>query len=254
MTFEEAFSRFCSNWQNQVDISIDRNLQGFAADANFMGEALGSFITGKKGPDHVSGGMGFDLSNGLIGDECKLACLIQPKECLSCGKRFMYFNNKCSCGSTNYKYVDDSRFTISAKDAVIYRDKIEYYILQVLKRGETDNEIIYEAFLVESKNEQFVEYTENQHFNSSSKYCNLLPYSYDFYRCSPFKVARVKCNIGGEFNIEYYDPLNRIPEKLDPSVLKKKELELYGPHIDPSQLPLRSKNLNKNRGTTTRQL
>ena len=279
------FKSFSDTWPIRIEQSINSNLDGFVSESGFMGEFLASLITGKKGT--ASAGSGFDLSDGKKADESKLAILVRAAVCNNCGEKVLFFKEKCSCGSTDFTYPSDSRWGIDAKAGIEYKEQLDKYILQVIKPTNNSfdcKEFIYEAFLVDAKNKYFTEYLTNQYINSNkSNNCNLLPYSYDFYRAEPIKVISLKISLS-EFssNIQclYYKldntisekmPLDIVPTKYLKSILelnsitikntysKTKLIELLKSNVNVNELnsnnfPLKLKNLNKNRGITTRKI
>jgi len=279
------FKSFSDTWPIRIKQSINSNLDGFVSESGFMGEFLASLITGKKGT--ASAGSGFDLSDGIKADESKLAVLVRAAVCNKCGEKVLFFNETCSCGSTDFTYPSDSRWGIDSKAGIEYKEQLDKYILQVIKPVENSfdcNEFIYEAFLVNSKNKYFTEYLMNQYSNSTkSNNCNLLPYSYDFYRAEPVKVVSLKITLNDfDSNIDclYYDlkntiseimPLDIVPVKYIKSILeiksidfknsfsKNKLIDLLKSNLNTDMLssdyfPLKTKNLNKNRGITSRKI
>jgi hypothetical protein len=287
--FIENFKSFSDTWPIRIKQSINSNLDGFVSESGFMGEFLASLITGKKGT--ASAGSGFDLSDGIKADEAKLAVWVRSKKCKNkkCRKSFLFFDEveKCSCGSTEFEYPSDSRWGIDSKAGIEYKEQLDKYILQVIKPV-TDSsdcrEFIYEAFLVDANNKYFVEYMYNQYVNSKkSNNCNLLPYSYDFYRAEPVKVISLKISLNEiNSNIEclYYNLNNTQSERMPLDIVEKEFLRpllennsipfkksskkevlirLINEHLDVEKLtienfPLKKKNHNKNRGTVVRQL
>jgi len=279
------FKTFSDSWPIRIKQSINSNLDGFVSESGFMGEYLASLITGKKGT--ASAGLGFDLSDGVNADESKLAILVRAAVCNSCGEKVLFFKETCSCGSTEFTYPSDSRWGIDSKAGIEYKEQLDKYILQVIKPLNNSfdcNEFIYEAFLVDAKNKYFTEYLMNQYLNSpSSNNCNLLPYSYDFYRAEPMKVVTLKITLN-QFNSDieciYYDLENTKPEKMPldlPSVKNLKNIleentipfkkssskqtliNLIETNLDIDTLtiedfPLKQKNLGKERGTLVRKL
>lgn len=283
--FISNFKSFSNTWSIRIKQSVNSNLDGFVSESGFMGEFLASLITGKKGT--ASAGSGFDLSDGIKADESKLAVLVRAAVCNSCGEKVLFFKEKCSCGSTDFTYPSDSRWGIDSKAGIEYKEQLDKYILQVIKPVENSfdcNEFIYEAFLVDAKNKYFTEYLMNQYLNSTkSNNCNLLPYSYDFYRAEPVKVISLKITlneIDSDIECLYYDLENKVSEKMPLDIVptlylksilnensisfknnfsKTKLIEMINGFVDTNKLnstnfPLKSKNLNKDRGTTARKI
>lgn len=279
------FKDFSNNWAIQIRQSRLSNLDMFLSDSGPMGEYLGSLITGKKGT--ASAGLGFDLSDGVTADEVKLASLVRPKKCVHCGEKILFFKEKCDCGSTDFKYLGDSRWSIDSKAGIEYKEQLDKYILQVIKPLTNSfdcKEFIYEAFLVDSKNKYFTEYLMNQYLNSpKSNSCNLLPYSYDFYRAEPIKVVSLKITLNEnnpDIECIYYDLENTKSEKMPldlssvknlKNILEKNSISFKKNSSKPTLInfietnldidtltienfPLKNKNLGKERGTLVRKV
>jgi len=285
--FIRHFKSFSDTWFVRIKQSIISNLDGFVSESGFMGEFLGSLITGKKGT--ASAGSGFDLSDGIKADESKLAVWVRSKKCKKCGNSYLFFKQQkmCECGSVDFTYPSDSRWGIDSKAGIEYKEQLDKYILQVIKPVENSFDcrtFIYEAFLVDAKNKYFTEYLMNQYVNSTkSNNCNLLPYSYDFYRAEPIKVVSLKIKIN-EFDSDveclYFDlnntraekmPLNIVPHNTLKGILDENSIQynknspknvlvnLIIEKIDtntltPKNFPIKNKNLNKERGKLTRKL
>jgi len=284
--FISEFKTFSDNWPTRIRQSGQTNLDGFVSESGFMGEYLASLITGKKGT--ASAGSGFDLSDGIKADEAKLAVLARASICVKCGSKVLFFKEKCTCGSTTFKTKGGtSRLGIDSKAGIKYKEQLDKYVLQTIKPTTNSfdcREFIYEAFLVDANNQYFTEYLTNQYINSTkSNMCNLVPYSYDFYRAEPIKVISLKITLN-EFdsNVEslYYKLDNIISEKMSFDVLTSKDIkfilksnsitfkntyskpkliELVKLNINVSELtssnfPLKTKSLNKDRGVTSRKV
>jgi hypothetical protein len=287
--FIEEFKTFSDIWKLRIRQSLDSNLDGFCTDSSFMGEYLGHLITGKKGT--ASAGSGFDLSDGNKADECKFAILVRGKICANCNNKNLFFRDKCSCGSSEFKYPSDSRWGIDSKAGIDYKDSLEYYVLQTLEPTENSSDcrvFKYKAFIVDAKNKYFAEYLINQRINSKkSDNCNLLPYSYDFYRSQPKKVIDLTIDLNKEgdyitanfFNLEngFLEnmPISKVPKNILLDIIyqqdiifpqgipSKKDIETLAERlvevneINPANMemfPLKNKLLNKNRGVTERKL
>jgi len=283
--FISNFKTFSNGWPIRIKQSLQSNLDGFISESGFMGEYLASLITGKKGT--ASAGLGFDLSDGVKADESKLAVLVRGKTCTECGSKYLFFRETCECGSDNFKYPNDSRWGIDAKAGIEYKSQLDKYILQVIKPKTNDascKEFIYEAFLVDAKNPHFTEYLMNQYVNSpKSNNCNLLPYSYDFYRAQPIQVVSLEITLNefdSDVNCVYYNLKNQKCEEMPLDVVEANTLKnilenhsitfknssskqtlisLIKSNLDTSKLtienfPLKVKSLGKERGTLIRKL
>jgi len=289
-TFINQFKIFSDRWFVQIKQSLNSNLDGFISDSGFMGEFLASLITGKKGT--ASAGSGFDLSDGDRADESKLAVWVRAKICNGCGEKVLFFKPKCECNSKDFTYPSDSRFGIDSKAGIEYKKILQYYVLQIIRPAEynsNNRKFIYEAFLVDADNKFFSEYLLNQLMVSKkSNNCNLLPYSYDFYRAQPKKVVELEIDVnevGSEIDVKYFNLKNTQPEQMDLNVVESKALnaicEKFGMSskrkallpkeilienisklvklnkldlTDMKLFPLKKKNLNKERGITSRHL
>jgi len=207
------------------------------------------------------GGCAFDNNeyqdgNLVLAREIKTCCLMQPKECINCKEKVPYFQEKCIfCDKSNFTLKTDSRFTINAKSHFEYISLIKEYILILLEHN-ASNLILLKVFLIKSDNVYFTNYLKNQKDNSNSPNCNLVPYSYDFYSSGPIQIIHTVLDLKG--NILQFNS-NETPLDFDTKVLtidERKKMEINVSSIPYEQikdkLVLRSKNLNKERGTTTR--
>jgi hypothetical protein len=284
--FISEFKTFSDKWPTQIRQSILTNLDGFVSESGNMGEFLASLITGKKGT--ASAGSGFDLSDGIKADEAKLAILARASICVKCGSKVLFFKEKCTCGSTKFRSIGGtSRFGIDSKAGIEYKEQLDKYVLQIIKPTTNSfncTEFIYEAFLVDANNQYFTEYLTNQYINSTkSNNCNMLPYSYDFYRAEPMKVVSLKIilnELNSDIECTYYNlkntksekmPINLVDIKFIKNILQRNSIEfkkgsskqtlisLLNENLDVNKLttdnfPLKQKNLGKDRGTTSRKL
>jgi hypothetical protein len=279
--FVDEFKYWSDSWYHNIQLSLGRNLSLFPGNTGDYGELFGSFITGKLGT--ASGGSGFDLSNGVTADESKLCVWVQPKVC-NCGtktvqnKSIFFKNEKCECGR-EFKYVKDSRWGIDSKAGVIYNEQLDNYILQLIEPVEYkyDNfEFVYSCWFINGKDSNFHEYLVNQNENSKSNNCNLVPYSFDFYRGHPKLKVKLKIILtknGSNINKLFWNLDNDKNEKMPFDIVKKEEILFLDDSIKNAPLkkmqeemkskfvenladflPLRSKSLNKERGITSRKI
>lgn len=279
---------FTDTWYTRIEQSLKTKCDMFISESGPMGEYLGSLLTGYLGT--ASAGLGFDLSNGINSIESKLSVLCRGKVCKVCNNNVIFFDKTCRCGSTSFIYRKDSRWGIDANSSIIYENQLDKYILQTI-RAKYDSydckDFIYEAFFVDASNHEFKEYVRNQFENSTkSNNCNLLPYSYDFYRFSPKRAVEIEIKIkknDSDLSCIYYNPtgydddapltmdlstttremlaniLNEYNINYKKSISKGNMIELIERHIDVSSIPmsvfpLKHKNLNKNRGKLIRRL
>jgi len=131
----------------------------------------------------------------------------------------------------------------------------------IIKHDLEDSHIHLEVYIIKSDNVYFTNYIKNQAENSSSRTCNLLPYSYDFYASGPIKVISVTYDMHAALVSEEIDLSQCMALDFDTSVLtraEKSNYEIYEatrfvPYDEiKDRLILRKKSLNKSRGTTTR--
>jgi hypothetical protein len=201
--FLDELKQWSLGWSSDIDKSLERNLTLFGSSLGERGEYFASLISGKSGTG--SGGSGFDLSDGVSADESKFACLVQPKHCNTCKQqgvsntRIIFFYDKCpKCQGDDFTYVYDTRWGVDAFAGVQYKSLMENYWLQVLEpkvyHGSCRT-FVYKCYKVLANDPKFSEYLTNQLQNGSKNLCNLLPYSFDFYRFSPIKVAEIEIDI-----------------------------------------------------------
>lgn len=231
--FITRFKHFSKDWKEEVKMSLDHNLDGFLNDAGFLGEYLGSLITGKDGD--ASAGAGFDLVDELrrsvgerFADEAKLMVNIRSWFCnpkvkynkkLGCGKRHLFWNkpDTCSCGiDLTEKGGTGARAGIDAKAGIKYHAQMDKYIIQIIdpKINHRDcRTVIYKAFIIDAHDANFVEYMQYQLDYGSKNNCNLVGYSYDFYRASPIKLVELEIEIEtNTISCIYFNLQNDKPE------------------------------------------
>lgn len=221
--FLKEIEEWIKPWRYDINKSLERNLALFCSDLGGKGELFASLISGKSGTG--SGGSGFDLSDKVLGDESKFTSWVQSKVCNSCVNlyceennipkanrknfeskfKIIFFYDKCpNCNNSEFTYKHDSRWGIDSKAGIEYKDKMENYWLQVLEPEEYKSDcrkFTYKCYKISAHNENFSEYLLNQRENGSKDNCNLLPYSYDFWRFSPVKVVEVSIDISTDKNI-----------------------------------------------------
>ena len=283
--YKEGLQRWTKNWSWQIPCSIKSNLDLLCPDSGAMGEELSSIASGKKGG--ASGGSGFDLvdKKRKKADEVKLALWVQSSKCQNCEEKVLFWHSQCNhCGSLNLKIKADSRWGIDARATVLYKEILEYYHLMIVTPKEyvsSCRTFTFSHFVIKGSNDYFCQYIENQFYGSTkSNNCNLLPYSYDFYMCEPIKIIESTIMVKEEdVEINYFDLDSKVPEPMDINKLKSKELKIlldskgveYKSNSNLSKLKkivgdefltgiptellfLRKKNLNKNRGNTSRKM
>jgi hypothetical protein len=248
-----------------------------------IGEELATIIYPDSLCSPSKGGCAFDNNeydaegNLCLAREIKTCCLLQPKICKSCLKKTPYFQDLCVfCKTGNFKYVNDSRFSIDSKAHFEYEKYLKEYILILIEHNNNNNIFNIKIFKINSDNKYFTNYLKNQLENSNkSNTCNLLPYSYDFYASGPIKLTDITLDFNGNIIDEYIDINNGCSIDFDTSKLNEKEKTMYGINGSPANLEaseietkivtafipyeeikdklvLREKKLNKNRGVTSR--
>jgi len=216
-----SLEKIAKVWQIQLNLeycNVDDNTRLSFKDIGSFCELLATkYNIGFVGCG--SGGMGFDLVNYKTKKavEVKSCCQIQNSKCNSCGTKFnSLFVCKCpKCGSKSYKDISDSRFGIDAKEFLrqYYNGTIEnftlcYISLVNINKKDKKVTIKLEWFKVEFDDNrvltQQIQYFTNQNELGKKAHCNLLPYSYDFYKLCPTKIDDINIVIS-------YDDLNINP-------------------------------------------
>jgi hypothetical protein len=232
-----------------------------------VGEELATIINPNSLCSASKGGCSFDNfvinSDGEIisATEVKTCCHIQPKQCKKCSKKTPYYQEKCSyCNNNEFKKITDSRFGIDAKAHFEYISLLKNYLLIYI--NDIDNIIKFSVFVIKSDNIYFNNYIQNQFKNSEkSNTCNLLPFSYDFYSSGPIKIIDLEYDLSGNLQNDYIDRFNDNYLDFNTECLTLEEKNKYYIPYDTKTIPyteikdrleLRNKNLNKNRGKTTR--
>lgn len=226
-----------------------------------------------------SGGMGFDLVNYATKKavEVKSCCTIQNAKCTSCGTKFnSLFSDKCpKCSSTEYKKINDSRFGIDAKEFLNqydkgYFDNFTICHISLVNQDKVRKEltVCLEWFRIDFKDTDIREiqlkYFENQASLGRKPHCNLLPFSFDFYKLCPVRIGKkhVLINYGDlnsnpvvsdqSFEREVRVPISVIPKDKETEfknceTFKNLTVEVkdFTQHVD-----YKKKNLGKERGDT----
>ncbi len=232
-----------------------------------LGEELATIINPNSLCSASKGGCSFDNfeinSDGEIvsATEVKTCCHIQPKQCKKCSKKNPYYQENCSyCNNNEFKKISDSRFSIDAKAHFEYISLLKNYLLIYI--NDINNIIKISVFVIKSDNIYFSNYIKNQLNNSEkSNTCNLIPFSYDFHSSGPIKIIDLEYDLSGNLQYEYIDRFNDTYLDFDTTRLIPEEKKKYCIPDDITTIPykeieerlqLRNKNLNKNRGKTTR--
>jgi hypothetical protein len=150
-----------------------------------------------KGTGSIS--HGYDHDNK---DETKGTSLVQPKKCTNCGGKLHFFAEKCSCNSTDFEYISDSRWSIDSKAHFEYG--IPLYHLWVLypeKNSYDCNKFYLKQYVIDANNEHFIEILKTQNELGKSKNKNFLPFSADFYASNPIEITSIIINFDQDFGI-----------------------------------------------------
>ncbi len=254
-----------ANKEKQETKNISR---AFKSIGDF-GEELATFINPNSYCSASKGGCAFDnfeidVEGKIINaTEVKTCCHIQPKKCKLCNKKCPYYQEKCSfCKNDAFEKIKDSRFSIDTKAHFEYKEILKKYLLIYI--FERNDNINVEVFIINSKNEYFNNYLENQLLNSNkSNTCNLLPYSYDFYASGPIKIIDLSFDYSGNCIKKYIDIDNSNSIEFDIKCLtndEKIKIEnlitdncvKIDYHVIKNYLQIRKKTLNRDRGKITR--
>lgn len=281
-------------WQLQLNLEYTNK----KSNTRLSFKDIGSFcelLAANYNTDFVgcgSGGMGLDLMNYKTKKavEVKSCCTIQNAICnnmvkdskgnfVKCGTRFNdLFNDACPvCGSKNFKKMDDSRFGINADEFLkqykegFFENFTMCYISLVNENKQKHTITIkLERFKTEFSDDKIraiqLKYFQNQKELGKKDHCNLLPYSFDFYKLCPEKIDDFNININYndlntnpqiikcEFEKNLKVPLEKIPKK---DIRDFTSLETYDQETKTADckdftlhLDYKKKNLGKERGDT----
>lgn len=195
-------------WQIQLNLEYtnpNKNVRLSFKDIGSFAELMAiNYLKGFIGGG--SGGMGFDLINYQTHKavEVKSCCTIQNAKCKKCGTKFNpFFVLECpKCKSKEYEEISDSRFGIDAKEFLEqYKaglfDRFYLCFVSLLKydKKTTQIQISIEWFEINFSNEKYrdiqLKYFENQVKKGKKAHCNLIPYSFDFYKLVPNKISNI---------------------------------------------------------------
>ena len=250
--------------------AFNRNISFAFVGIGGMGEIIALLMYPNSFGSASKGGCAFDnyeYDNEkkciIRAREIKTCCSIQPKNCLNCNKKLPHYQEKCLfCNQSNFGFIKDSRFGIDAKAHLEYEHMLESYIMIHIDEDEQNN-IRFRIYKINSNNEYFKKYIKNQNDNSTkSNTCNLLPNSYDFYASGPIRLAEFTYNLSGNLLNVNFNLLNETPIDFNVNCLKMKEKHELSVIIEDKllipyeqikdRLVIRKKNLNRNRGETSR--
>ena len=237
---------------------------------DMFGETIGSASKGGVAFDNKT----LDKDNKLVSaKEVKFVSLIGTKQCKDCKKKCPYFQKTCLyCKSDNFKYISDSRASISSEAHIKYKDIMNDYIIFVQDFDNTKQIINIRCYKFLSKNSYFNTYIQNQYDSGNKKggTCNFVPYSYDWFMSGPISILNVDINISNtepEIIYHLYNPLSDIYDDLPndklEELLNSNEKTII---LDKTRLTngcfkydyikdifkLRPKTIGKSRGSTSR--
>jgi len=270
---KDGIFEYCVNYFKIERMNIDfekklhKNISIAFKNIGLFGEVLTSLLFPNSIGTASKAGCSFDnveLDNNkkiTKAREVKTCCFIQPKQCIKCLKKCPFFQEICIyCNSKVFNYKKDSRFNIDCKAQFEYNNIIEEYIC-ILIDYDNENNILLKVYKIFSNNVYFQKYLINQLNNSTSKVCNLIPYSYDFYMSAPIILLDFSINCDGIVTENIFNMLNNQICKIPIEIFNKKEITEY--NIDKieiyvcyeaisDKIKVRDKNLNKNRGEISR--
>lgn len=249
----------CSQWQYNLKLGKTYNTPLSIGFSDGYFELLTCVEHDLKGTGSIS--HGYDHSNH---DETKGTSWVQPKKCEDCNAKIHFFAEKCACGSTNIRYINDSRWGIDA-DAH-FKHGVPNYHLWILypEKYSHDCKIFYlKQFLIDSNNEAFNEILKIQLERSDSKGKNFIPFSSDFYASNPKEVSSftivfddvfdVVVNRNENEEIIYDNKIISIMSKIiDFSSIEKKDIYLYEELLPYINIRNKKTTHGKERGITNR--
>lgn len=254
ISFEETKNKnFTKAFKNIGDFGEELVLHMFP-------ESIGSGSNGGCAFDNIELN---DNKSVKLAREVKILSKIQPKQCINCKYKIPYFQKVCiNCNGVEFKIICDSRFGIDSKAHIEYKNLLQEYILVILDYDMNTKYINIKIIKIDANNEYFNNYISNQFENSNkSNNCNLLPFSYDFYLSGP--IMLLDYDIDENHNIiKNYEnmnsskimdiPINKFNKKEKEDMLLDVNLESISYDTYKQYFKLRKKNLNKDRGTTSR--
>lgn len=278
MTYENAYPEFYNRLKKYAEDeeyninkerTLNRNMTFAFNNIGGLGEELVMYLYPNSIGSASKGGCAFDIITDYDENfkttraiEVKTVCLNGSKECKLCKLKAPTFQKVClKCKNSDFTYKMDSRAGIQAKEHVVHKDILAYYIIFVLNFNETTNQLSFTGYKIDSNNEYFTKYIENQYKNGKGNTCNFLPHSYDFYLSGPCKIMDLSiCFETKKVNTNYFDLNNDVIENIPTKIFRKDELNHY--NIKETEnityeslkdlLILRKKSLGKERGEVKR--
>ena len=236
-------------WQHQLHleyINPKRNVRVSFKDIGPLGELLAiSYNPGYAGSG--SGGMGLDLVNRITKKsiEVKGCCTIQNSKCENkkCRAKFNpLFHDKCPICNHDGKKITDSRFGIDAKEFLGqynmgFFDNFTLYHIYQISHDEINKKLSVGLawYKIDFDNEN-IKNIKLDYFNEQAKrgrkpHCNLLPFSFDFYKLCPVLIDKVYIKL--DYDDMAKDPIIKHerfvknPLRVPISILKKNEKNLF---------------------------
>jgi len=272
-------------WQLQLNLEYSNPESNTRISFKDIG-AFCEMLASNYNPNFIgsgSGGMGYDLINYATkkGVEVKSCCTIQNCICKGCGTKYnKLFVSLCpKCQSSEREEIFDSRFGIDAKEFLRqYKEgHFENFTICYISLSKQD----YANHLLRIKMEWFkitfddpnildiqLEYFNNQNDFGRKPHCNLLPYSYDFYKLCPKKIDETVLEINyADLNIfpqiidDGFSKIIKVPIRVIPKYLQadfmscKTYKDGFVELLDfAKNLPYKKKTLGKERGDTRKKV
>lgn len=254
-----VIQKICSQWQFNLKLGREYNTPLSIGFSDGYFELLTCVEHELKGTGSIS--HGYDHNNH---DETKGTSWVQPKKCNKCEAKIHFFTEKCICGSTDIKYVNDSRWGIDAK--AHFEHKVNNYHLWILypKTYSHNCKTFYlKQFVIDSNNNAFKDILKVQLERSDSKSKNFMPFSSDFYISNPKEVSSFTITFDDLFEVVVgrnkpepilynQEVINLISKVLDLSFVNNKDTYLYEELLQYINIKEKKTSHGKERGTTKR--
>lgn len=236
-------------WQHQLHlehVNPKRNVRVSFKDIGSFGELLAiSYNPGYVGSG--SGGMGLDLVNRKTKKsiEVKGCCTIQNSKCKNKKCRAKYnplFHNKCPICNSVGEEIGDSRFSINAKEFLdqyskgFFKNFTLYHVYQI-SHDEISKKLIVGLnwYKIDFKNKDTknikLDYFKEQAKSGKKSICNLLPFSFDFYKLCPVLVDTVYIELNYDDMTKdcviRHKKIIRKPMRVPISILRNNEKEIF---------------------------
>lgn len=271
-------------WQHQLHLEYtnrNRNVRVSFRDIGSFGELLAiSYNPGYTGSG--SGGMGLDLVNTTTKKsiEVKSCCTIQNSKCEN--KKYHKFNplfhNKCPICNYGGKKISDSRFSINAKEFLDqydngFFDNFTLFLVQQVSHNEANKKIVvklnwYKIDFNDKKLKKIkLDYFIQQAKKGKKQTCNLVPFSFDFYKLCPALVDIIYIELNYDdmtkAPIIKHEKTIKNPVRVPINILRDSEVKIFkklssysmedkeADVVDFTEnIPYRKKTHGKNRGDT----